>query len=110
MSVCGKSRSTFPTGISRGLVGAATKWLPISLLGFFLLLPCRPTIAQTFQFLPEIDGYYRISSAIRLDFQAKETREAGDPTQVELGPSVNFFVKPLVSLKNIPIFDPTESK
>ena len=66
--------------------------------------------AQTFQFLPEIDVYYKINSTLRLDFQAKETREAGDPTQVEIGPSLDFFVKPLVSLKNIPIFDPTESK
>ena len=89
---------------------AELTWLPVLLLGFCLLFSCRPAIAQTFQFLPEIDVYYKINSAIRFDLQAKETREAGDLTQAEVGPSVNFFVKPLIGLKNIPIFDPTESK
>jgi hypothetical protein len=47
---------------------------------------------------------------VRLDFQAKETREAGDLTQAEIGPSLDFFVKPLISLEKIPIFDPDRAK
>lgn len=82
---------------------------PLFLLFFISLLGVR-TNAQTFDFLPEIDTYYKMNSVVRLDFQAKETREAGNPTQVEIGPSLDFFIKPLASLKKIPIFDPTESK
>ena len=37
-----------------------------------------------FQFLPETDAYYEMSSTVRLDFQAKETREAGAPNQAEI--------------------------
>lgn len=74
------------------------------------LLPCRPAIAQTFQFLPEVDAYNKIQPDIRFNFQAKETREAGDPTQVEIGPGFDFFLKPLVRLKNITAFDLDDSK
>lgn len=76
----------------------------------FVFLFCGSARAQTFQFLPEIDAYHRINESVRVDFQAKETREAGNPTQVEVGPSVDFFVKPLARLRNTSIFDPTEAK
>jgi len=66
--------------------------------------------AQTSQFLPEIDGYYKIQRDIRLDFQAKETREAGDPTQAEIGPSLDFFLKPLMRLKDVTQFDLDDAK
>ncbi|HEX8815647.1 MAG TPA: DUF2490 domain-containing protein [Terriglobales bacterium] len=61
--------------------------------------------AQQFQFLPEINAYYRIQPDLRLDFQAKETREAGDPTQAEIGPSIDYFLKPLLRLKDVTEFD-----
>ena len=70
---------------------------------FFTSLLCMRMSAQTFEFLPEINTYYKINSKVRLDFQAKETREAGDPTQAEIGPSLDFFVKPLIALKDIPL-------
>jgi hypothetical protein len=82
----------------------------LTLLLFFFL-PTKPTFsAQTSQFLPEIDAYYKMSPAVSLDFQSKETREAGDPTQAEIGPSLDWFVKPLISLENIRIFDPDKAK
>jgi len=81
-----------------------------ALLLFMYLLPGKPARGQTFQFLPEVDVYYKIQKNIRLDFQAKKTREAGDPSQAEVGPSLDFFVKPLVRLKNIRIFDPDKTK
>ena len=81
-----------------------------ALLLLLCLLPGKPARAQTSQFLPEVDVYYKIQQNIRLDFQAKQTREAGDPTQAEIGPSLDLFVKPLVRLKNIPIFDPDKTK
>ena len=90
----------------------AQKWprLAFLLQSIFFFLLSGSACAQTFEFLPEIDAYYKINSSTRLDFQAKETREAGSPTQAEIGPSLDYFVKPLVGLKNIPIFDPTEAK
>jgi len=60
--------------------------------------------------LPEVDAYSRITPDIRFNFQAKETREAGDPTQVEIGPGFDFFLKPLVRLKKVTAFDLDDSK
>jgi Protein of unknown function (DUF2490) len=70
-------------------------------LAFFAV----PLPAQTFQFLPEVDAYYKFHPDMRLDLQAKETREAGDPTQVEIGPSFDYFLKPLIHLKDVTAFD-----
>ena len=70
----------------------------------------RPASAQTFQFLPEVDVYSRLTPSIRFNFQAKETRDAGDPTQAEIGPGFDFFLKPLVRLKEITVFDLDDSK
>jgi hypothetical protein len=71
---------------------------------------CTPIRAQTFQFLPEVDAYTKISGDVRFNFQAKETREAGDPTQVEVGPGFDFFLKPLVRLKRVTLFDLDDAK
>jgi len=54
-------------------------WLILAVLIFSAM----PTIAQTFQFLPEVDTYFGVNSHVRVYFQAKETREGGDPTQAE---------------------------
>ncbi|MFZ0294024.1 MAG: DUF2490 domain-containing protein [Candidatus Sulfotelmatobacter sp.] len=76
---------------------------------FLALLPWLAT-AQTLEFLPEIDAVYKLNSTIRFDFQAKQTRENGDPTQAEIGPSVDFLAKPLIKLKRTSRYDPDESK
>ena len=77
-----------------------------------LLLPCLPARAQTTttEFFPEFDTYFKPTSKVRIVFQAKETREGGDPTQVELGPSVEFYLKPLLQLKEVAVFDLDDSK
>src|SRR6516225_2274658 len=80
------------------------------LLLFLLLLTCGRAGGQTFQFLPEVDVFYRVQPDIRFNFQAKETREAGDPTQAEIGPGFDFFLKPLAPLRRIAAFDPDELK
>jgi hypothetical protein len=67
------------------------------------LLPCGFVSAQTFQFLPEVDSYTKLTPDIRFVFQAKETREAGDPTQAEVGPGFDFSLKPIVRLKKITV-------
>jgi hypothetical protein len=84
-------------------------WLMLALL---LLLPASSTFAQTsaVEFLPEIDADFKMNSSVRLVLQAKETREGGDPTQAEVGPSVEFYLKPLLKLKNVTLFDLDDAK
>ena len=66
--------------------------------------------AQQDQFLPEIDFYYKLSSGLRLQFQAKQTREGGEPTQAEIGPSVDFYVHPWLRLAKVRKFDLDDAK
>ncbi len=79
---------------------------------FLPLFPWVPARAQTSttEFLPEIDAHLKLRSNIRFVFQAKDTREGGDPTQVELGPSIDFYLKRLVKLRDISAFDLDDSK
>ena len=53
------------------------------------------------EFLPEVNVFGKLNSTVRVDFQAKQTREDGDPTQAEIGPSVDFLVKPLAQLRRL---------
>ena len=69
-----------------------------------------PASAQIDQFLPEIDLYYRLNANLRVDFQAKETREASMPVSAEIGPSLDFYLRPLDKLTKIVTFDPDKSK
>jgi hypothetical protein len=65
---------------------------------------------QSTQFLPEVDTYFPINPLVRASFQAKQTREGGDPTQAEIGPSIDFYLKPWIKLQNATIFDLDEAK
>ena len=56
----------------------------------FFFSPIAAT-AQTVELLPEIDTYVKLTADVRLNFQARETREGGDPTQAEMGPSIDFY-------------------
>jgi len=82
------------------------------MLALLLLLPCSSAFAQTStaEFLPEIDANFKLNSYVRFVFQAKETREGGDPTQAEVGPSIEFYLKPLLKLKNVTVFDLDDAK
>ena len=96
---------------SSGKPSQQERWPRAAVLLFFLiLLSCKAASAQSPQFLPEIDAYIKIQPDIRFNFQAKETREAGAPTQAEVGPGFDFFLKPLVRLKRITAFDLDEAK
>jgi hypothetical protein len=77
-----------------------------------VLLPCVPARAQssTTEFLPEVDAWFKLNPDIRLVLQAKDTREGGDPPQVELGPSLEFYLKPFIRLKEATVFDLDDSK
>jgi hypothetical protein len=89
------------------MIGVRISCLARALLVFFW---CVPVSAQTDQLLLELDLYYKLNSYLRLSFQAKETREAGDPTQAEIGPSLDFYLKPLIRLKGVTEFDLDDSK
>ena len=85
----------------------AEKWLTLAAL---VIIGCLHGMAQTDQLLPEIDTYVKVSSDLRVSFQAKETREGGDPTQAEIGPSLDFYLKPLIRLQDVTKFDLDDSK
>ena len=80
------------------------------MIATFVALFCLPGNAQTLQGLPEIDSYVNLNPNLRFTFQVKETREGGYPTQAEVGPSLDFYVKPLVKLRGVSEFDLDDSK
>ena len=79
-------------------------------LASLVIFGCLFASAQTVQTLPEIDTYVKLSSDLRVSFQVKETREGGDPTQAEIGPSLDFYLPPLVRLQDTTEFDLDDSK
>jgi hypothetical protein len=84
-------------------------WLALVLL----IVWCTAGFAestQEVQFLPEVDAYLKLSRNYRVDFQAKDTREGGDSTQAAIGPGVEIYLKPLVRLKEITVFDLDDAK
>lgn len=69
-----------------------------------------PAKAQEFNFLPEVDFYSHLTSNLRFQYQAKETREAGDPTQAEVGPSFDYSIGALSRLRELAIFEADQTK
>jgi len=80
------------------------------LLLVFLMGFCKIADAQETEFLPEVDLYWKLNSSVRLWAQASDTRDGGDPTQASFGPSLEFYLKPLVRLKNVAAFDLDDAK
>jgi uncharacterized protein DUF2490 len=89
------------------MIPAPRWWHALALL--VLMLPLRAS-SQITEFLPEIDVYTGLNHDIRFWFQAKQTREDSAPTQAEIGPSLDFYVKTLAKLKKFTIFDLDDSK
>ncbi|MGA3318635.1 MAG: DUF2490 domain-containing protein [Candidatus Korobacteraceae bacterium] len=89
------------------MAGTAEKSLGLASL---VILWCLSASAQTAQLLPEVDANYKLDSDLRIVFQAKETRESGEPVQAEIGPSLDFYLKPLLRLKDVSAFDLDDSK
>jgi hypothetical protein len=79
-------------------------------LVFLACFGCLPARAQDTQFIPEVDAYLKINSVVRTYFQAKDDREGGDSTQLAIGPSIQFYLKPLIRLKRVTTFDLDDSK
>jgi hypothetical protein len=72
----------------------------------FVLPPAR---AEDVQFLPQFNANYNVDS-LRLTFEAKGDREAGNQVQFQMGPSVQFYLKPLIRLKHVTAFDLNDAK
>lgn len=73
-------------------------------------LACLPARAQEAQFLPEVDAHLTLKSTFRTYLEAKNDRDGGDPTQFAIGPSLQFYLKPLIKLKRATQFDLDDSK
>jgi hypothetical protein len=77
---------------------------------FLVCFACLPARAQDTQFIPEVDTYLKLNSVVRTYVQAKDDREGGDSTQFAIGPSIEFYLKPLIKLKRVTVFDLDDSK
>ena len=73
-------------------------------------LALQPAHAEDVEFLPEFDANLKVNSLLQLTFQAKGEREAGDQEQFQIGPSIQFYLKPLVRLKEVTTFDLNDAK
>lgn len=85
-----------------------TLWLTVVIFACVLAPPS--VAAQVTEFLPEIDTYIGMGGHSQVWFQAKQTREDQEPTQAEVGPSINLFFKPLLKLNNATLFDLDKTK
>ena len=77
---------------------------------FIFCAACQAAHTQDFQFLPEMDAYFKVNPLFRVYVQAKDDREGGDPTQFSVGPSVQMYFKPLLKLRSITSLDLDDSK
>jgi len=69
------------------MIPAHRWWQAAALL---VTMPRQLASAQISEFLPEVDVYTGVAHSAQLWFQAKQTREDSGPTQVEIGPSLDF--------------------
>ena len=77
---------------------------------FLVCFACLPVCAQDVQFIPELDAHLKLNSNVRAYFEAKDDRDGGDSTQLAIGPSIQFYLKPLIKLKKVRAFDLDDSK
>jgi hypothetical protein len=79
---------------------------------FVLVLPTVYARAQApiTAVLPEADDYFRLTSSARLVFEAKGYMENGDLSHAQIGPSLQFNVRPFKKLKEITLFDLDDMK
>jgi hypothetical protein len=66
--------------------------------------------AQNVQFLPETDVYLKLNPSWRTYVQAKNDQDAGGSPELSIGPSIQLYVKPLLRLKQVTVFDLDDSK
>jgi hypothetical protein len=82
----------------------------LSLLAIMFIVFCEAMPAQETEFLPEVDVYVKLNSSARLRGQVQNAREGSDPTQLTIGPDLDFYLKPLIRLKEVTTFDLDDAK
>jgi hypothetical protein len=75
-----------------------------------LALAATARSQTTFQTWPEIDAFYKLSPGVRLSLFASKTREDRQDTDAEIGPNIDFYVKPLRKAKKFVFFQLDDSK
>lgn len=77
---------------------------------FLICFACLPLRAQDVQFLPEVDAHLKLNSMFRAYVEAKNDRDGGEENQFAIGPSLQLYLKPLITLKNVTAFDLDSAK
>jgi hypothetical protein len=77
---------------------------------FLVYFAWAPVQAQDVHFLPEVDAHVKLNSTFRAYVEAKDDRDGGEPDQFAIGPSLQFYLKPLIKLKKVKTFDLDDSK
>src|SRR5262249_15810270 len=81
-----------------------------SLLAVVLIVFLEAIAAQETEFQPEGDIYLKLNSNLRLRGQIQNTREGSDPRQLMFGPDLDYYMKPLIRLKEVTTFDLDDAK
>jgi uncharacterized protein DUF2490 len=79
---------------------------------FLLLISCVRGHAQIppTEYLPELDAHVSLNSNVRLVAQDKTTLDGSGVISKEVGPSVEFYLRPIRILRDITLFDLDETK
>jgi hypothetical protein len=82
----------------------------LTLFSIFLAMFGSGALAQDTEALPELDSYFKLNKDVRFRVQASNTREGSDPTQLTIGPDLDLYLKPLLRLKEVTVFDLDDAK
>lgn len=66
--------------------------------------------AQLPEVLPQLDVYLKAKRWVQVYVQIEGEREDGNPVQMTVGPTAQFFLKPLLRLKKVTLFDLDDAK
>src|ERR1700751_6017881 len=94
---------------SRRLSLIRKTWLVAALVLSLLSVAVRAQTSMT-AFLPEVNSHFRLSSNVRLVFDAKGYMEDGDLNHAQIGPSLQLNIRPLERLQRISIFEIDDMK
>ncbi|MGA7626753.1 MAG: hypothetical protein WCA91_24565 [Candidatus Acidiferrales bacterium] len=77
-----------------------------------MLLAFVPARAQTSTtaYFPEIDAYVQLNPNLQVNFQANNELENGDLIRAQIGPSLQFYVKPPQKVKDVTTSDLDRAK
>jgi Protein of unknown function (DUF2490) len=87
-----------------------TRFFLVIGIGLMLAICGTSLAAQSLQNWPEVDTYLKLSSNLRVSFYGALTRENAAASSAEVGPNIDFFLKPLIKLKRITVFQLDQSK